>query len=164
MPAYLGVFSRESVKALLNDMIAVEILDQFHNVTTQSANHCLDLGIVSLGKHFGHSYLGTYLLRSREKFDHFLQSTRTMLVEGDLDKLRGCIVDKNCTLLVVGKFEKLLTKIVAKWVSHKIYDLMICLDENHVNILREVFLKLPLQVTASMLIGAQAKQLSLEVL
>lgn len=39
-----------------------------------------------------------------------------MLVESDLDHLRSGVADKNGTLIVVGKFKKLLAEVVSEWV------------------------------------------------
>jgi hypothetical protein len=71
----LGIFRGETVETLLDDMVAIEILDQIHNTITESLDDRLSL------------------LRSRNELDHLLQSASAMLVQGDLDQLRCSVVN-----------------------------------------------------------------------
>jgi hypothetical protein len=42
-----------------------------------------------------------------------------MLVEGNLDQLRGCKVNQSGALFIIGEFQQLLAKVVAKGIySH----------------------------------------------
>lgn len=92
----LGVFGRQVIEALLDDVVAVEVLDERNHFESQS-----------LGD--GHD-----LLLGRDKFDHLLESASAMLVEGNLDhRGRGC-ADENGALVVIGVLQKLLTEVVAK--------------------------------------------------
>ena len=43
--AYLSVFWRETVKTLLNNMIAIEVLNQLYYSIFQGPNNGLDLGL-----------------------------------------------------------------------------------------------------------------------
>lgn len=43
MTAYLRIFWSETIQAFLDDMVTVEILDQFNNSILQGENYCLDL-------------------------------------------------------------------------------------------------------------------------
>lgn len=80
---YLGILGGETIETFLNDMIAVQILDEFYHLAVESIDDSLDL----LGR--------------RDEFYHLLQSTRTVTVQSNLDHFRSGIIDQNCTLLVV---------------------------------------------------------------
>lgn len=43
----LSIFWTELCQALLNDMVAVEVLDERDDIVTKSGDNCLDLGSVS---------------------------------------------------------------------------------------------------------------------
>jgi hypothetical protein len=92
----LGVLGRETVETLLNHMIAVQILDEVHHPVLKITNH------------------GLRLLRGGDKFNHFLQSSSSMLVKRNLHKLRGGVVDKSCALLIIGVLKQLLAEIITE--------------------------------------------------
>jgi hypothetical protein len=43
---YLVVFGSELVQAFLNDVISVQVLDEYNNVKAERNNDCMDLSIV----------------------------------------------------------------------------------------------------------------------
>ncbi len=83
MITYLGIFGGETIETFLNNMVAVQILDELYHLTIESVNDGLDL----LGR--------------RDEFYHLLQGPRTVAVQCDLDHLWSCTVDQDCTLLIV---------------------------------------------------------------
>lgn len=80
---YLSIFRGETIQTFLNDMIAIQVLDELYYLTIES----IDDGLNLLGR--------------RDEFYHLLQSARTMAVQSDLDHLRGGVVDQDCTLLII---------------------------------------------------------------
>jgi len=92
----LRILCTEAVKALLDDVVAIQILNKINNVLFQSVDH------------------GPGLFRSRNVLDHLLESAGSMLVKRNLDQLRGGGVDECSALLIIAIFEKLLAQVVAK--------------------------------------------------
>ena len=66
---YLSVGCRQTVKAFLNNMIAIQILNKLDDMITKGIND------------------GTCLLGSGDKLNHLLQSSSSVLVESYLDQL-----------------------------------------------------------------------------
>jgi hypothetical protein len=98
----LGVLGRQVVETLLDDVVAVEVLDERNDFPSESLGDDLDL------------------LRSRNEFDHLLQSAGTVLVERNLDH-GGCgCADENGALVIVGVLEQLLTEVVAERICANI--------------------------------------------
>lgn len=71
----LGVNSSELVKTLLDDMVAVQILNELHDFVTESLDNEMDL------------------LRSTDVLNHLLQGSRSVLVQGNVHHLPGCVLD-----------------------------------------------------------------------
>jgi hypothetical protein len=92
----LRIFCLQPVQALLNDVIAVQVLDQLHNLALQSMDDGLDL------------------LRGGDEFNHFLQGSGSMLVQRNLNQARCSRLDEHGTLLIVCELEKPLAEIIAK--------------------------------------------------
>lgn len=86
------------VKTLLDDVVAVEVLNERDDFISQSLGDDLNL------------------LRSRDEFDHLLQGAGAVLVEGDLDHRGRSCANENGALIVVGVLEQLLAKVVAKGI------------------------------------------------
>ena len=59
---HLSIIGGKTIETFLNDMVAIQVLDEFHNLTVQSIDH------------------GLYLLGRRNEFYHFLQSPRTVAI------------------------------------------------------------------------------------
>lgn len=114
----MSIFRVEAVKALLDHMVAIEILDQLNNPIMQSDDDHMNL------------------LASGDKLNHLLQGTRAMLIESNLDHRGSGIVDQDCTLLVGGKFEKLLAKIISKRIGHEFDDVLVGLEEDQMYVFR----------------------------
>ncbi len=142
----LRILSGETVETFLDYMVAIQILDQLDNPILQCTNDGLDL------------------LVSGDELNHLLQSASAMLVQGDLDHLGSSVGDEHSTLLVVGEFKQLLTKIISEGISHEFNNMLVGLQEDHVKMLGVVFLKLLLEVPATMLILAQAINFALQML
>lgn len=67
----LSILSLEMVQALLNDVIAVKILNQWHHLVAQSIDNGLNLekSVTNIVKR---SLINTNLLRSRDELNHLL--------------------------------------------------------------------------------------------
>jgi hypothetical protein len=94
----LGVLGRQVVKTLLDDVVAVEVLDERDDFVSESLGDDLDL------------------LRGRDELDHLLQSAGTVLVKCDLDHGGCSCTDENGALIVVGVLEQLLAEVVAEGI------------------------------------------------
>ena len=86
------------IQALLNHVVTVQILDQFHDATLQ----CFDDGVD--------------LLRRIDEFDHFLKCPSAVAIEGNLHHLGCCVIYKDRTLVVGRVLKQLLAKIIAKGI------------------------------------------------
>lgn len=93
-------------------MIPIEVLNQFYNSVLQGMDDGLDL-VANQYASSSWSY-STYLFTRRYELNHLLQSTRTMLVESNLDHLRCGVVDQHGTLIIIRELEQFLTKVIAK--------------------------------------------------
>jgi hypothetical protein len=82
----LSIFGRKAVKTFLDDVITIEILHKLNNIALQSAND------------------GLSLLRSRDKLNHLLQCTGSMLVKSNFHQLRRGKVNQGSTLFIIGEF------------------------------------------------------------
>jgi hypothetical protein len=90
------------VKAFLDDMIAVQILNKGHHLERERADD------------------GGDLLWSVDEFDHLLKSAGSVLVQRDGDHLRGCVLDEHRALVIIGILEKLLAKVIAKRIYQSV--------------------------------------------
>ena len=142
----LRILGGEAIETFLDYMVAIEVLDQFDNPILQCPDDGLDL------------------LMRRDELNHLLQSTGPMLVQSDLDHLGSCVGDEHSTLLVVGEFKQLLTQVVSEGICHEFNNMLVGLQEDHVKMLGIVFLKLLLEVPATVLILAQTVDFSLQML
>jgi hypothetical protein len=97
---YLSVFRRETVKTLLNYMVAIQILNQLNYSIFQSFDNGLNL-IQSQRRQTIKEKLKSYLLSCRDELDHLLQCTSPMLIKSNLDHLWCSVVDQYCALIVV---------------------------------------------------------------
>ena len=88
----------EVIEALLNDVVAVQVLNQRDDLAVESLDDQLDL------------------VRSRNEFDHLLQSASTMLVESNSDHLWRGTANEFGALLISGIFQELLTEVIAKGI------------------------------------------------
>lgn len=102
----LSVLGRKTIKAFLDDMVAIQILHEVHNAVPKSTDHSLRL------------------LWSRDELDHLLESAGSVLVERDLHKLWRRVVDQSSTLLIVGILKELLAQIVTKWIWKRTVSIM----------------------------------------
>jgi len=94
----LDVLVLEVVETLLDDMVAVQVLDQADNIAVEGSSDHLDLD------------------RAGDEFNHLLKGTSAVLVESNLDHLWRGALDKRSTLLVVGVLKELLAEVVAEWI------------------------------------------------
>ena len=79
----MGIIGGETIETFLNDVVAVQVLDELDHLTVESVDDGLDL----LGR--------------RDELYHLLESPSTMAVQSDLDHLRSGVVDQDRTLLIV---------------------------------------------------------------
>lgn len=94
----LDILLLEVVQAFLNDMVAIEVLNELDDLVLKSLGDKLDL------------------VWTVDELDHLLQSTSAVLVEGNLDHVLGSCLDESGTLLIVGVLEQLLTQVIAEWI------------------------------------------------
>ena len=92
----LSVLCIELVQTFLNDMIAIEVLNQIHHLAIQGINDSANL--------FG----------CLDEVNHLLQSTCSMAVECNFDHIWSCIVNQLSALIIVGILQQLLAEVVAK--------------------------------------------------
>lgn len=97
----LIVFRDQPVQALLNDVVAVQVLDQADDVQTQGQDDRPDL--------FGPSRVG-------QEVDHLLDGSRAVHVERNADEVVGDGFANDVSLFVGRVFEQLLTEVVAEGV------------------------------------------------
>lgn len=94
----LYILRFQVVETLLDDVVAVEILDHRNDLVLERKDQ------------------GANLLRSGHVFDHLLQRAGAMLIESDLDHVVGSIVDENSVVFGTGSLQELLAEIVSEGV------------------------------------------------
>jgi len=142
----LSINGGQLVEALLDDVVAVQILDELDNSVAKSIDD------------------GLNLTRGGDELDHLLQSSGAVLVESDTDEIMRGILDQDSTLLIIAILEQLLAEVVSEGIGHQLDDMLIGLKPDHMNLLRVTVLELLLQVAASMLILAESIDLTTELL
>lgn len=142
----LGIGRSKLVEALLDHVVAVQVLDQLHNSITKSRDNGLDL------------------TRGRNEFDHLLQSSSSVLVESNSDEVLGRILNENSALFVVAELEELLAEVVAEGIGHQLNDMLIGLKPYHVDLLGVALLQLLLKISAAVLILAEGIDLATQLL
>ena len=126
----------EVVQALLNDVVAVQVLDKGHNLVAKGVNDHVDL------------------VASGDELNHLLEGTCAVLVQSDLDHVARSVEDQFSALIVGGELQKLLTKIVAEGILHQLDHVALGLFEDQLSLLRLILLKLLLQESTAMLVLA----------
>jgi len=96
----LGVYRRELIEALLDDVVAVQVLNQFDDTVSKSSDDGLDLA------------------RSGDEFNHLLEGPSSVLVQSNANKLAGGILNENGALLIVAVLKELLAEVVSEWIGH----------------------------------------------
>jgi hypothetical protein len=76
----LVILRYELVKAFLNDMIAVEVLDEHHNVQAQRNDDRMNLATIKSVNVLGRRLESSHLTTRSEEVNHFLDRTCTMHV------------------------------------------------------------------------------------
>ena len=104
------------------------------------------------------------LSASGQEINHLLNSTGSMHVQRDVDQVRGNGIADEVALFVRGILQQLLAKIVAEGVGHQIGEVGEGLAEDDVSVVRDPFFQLLLEVTATMLILAQAGNFTNKIL
>ena len=95
---YLIILWRELVQALLNDVVAVQVLDENDDVQTERHDDRVDLAA------------------GRQEINHLLHSTRAMHVQGDVHEILSNRLADKVPLFIRGVLQQLLTEVVAKWI------------------------------------------------
>lgn len=138
----LRVNRGQLVKTLLNDMVAIEILNKLDNSELEGSNDDLDLA------------------RSGDELNHLLQSSSTMLIKSDPNEILRCIFNEHSSLVVVAVLQKLLAEIISERISHQLNHMLVSLKPDHMNLLRIAVLQFLLKIATAMLILAQSVYLS----
>jgi len=89
-----GVLGSKAVQALLDDVIAIQVLHQFYNTFGQGIDDSLNL------------------LWGVHKFDHLLQGASAVLIQGNRNETGGCSVDEGGPLIFGAVLEQLLAEII----------------------------------------------------
>jgi len=129
--------SAQLVQTLLNDVVAVEVLNKLDDLMTKGLND------------------EVHLSRRGHMLDHLLEGSSTMLIQGDANHLRGGVLNENGALLVTAELDELLAQVVTEGIHHQLYNVLVNLEPNHVDLSRNAVLQLLLKVAAAMLILAQ---------
>lgn len=140
----LRVEGGKLVQAFLDNVVTIQILDQLHNLITQSLDNDL------------------HLLWCRDELNHLLECASSVLVQGDADKVVGGVADQDGALLVVAELEKLLAEVVAERIGHELDDVHVGLLPDEVDGLFVAALELLLEETASVLVLAECVDLALK--
>ncbi len=90
--SYLIIFGNELVQTLLDDVVAVQIFDQDHDVQAEGHDNGMDLknGIrqsQSAAHKVKHNDAVTCLSTSGQEINHLLNSTSTVHVQRDVDQV-----------------------------------------------------------------------------
>lgn len=141
-----SVIGVQFVETLLNDVVAVEILDELNNLVAKSIFDELDL-----------NWRGDML-------DHLLEGSSTMLIQSNANHSLGCVLDQDGSLVIVAVLEQLLAKIVAEGIGHQFDDMLVGLEPDDMNLVGLAVLQLLLQVAAAVLVLAQAVDTSNDAL
>jgi hypothetical protein len=136
----LAALSTETSKTLLDDMVAVEILDKINNTTIQGSNDHVNLLV---GVH---------------ELDHLLEGSGAVLVESDIWKIASSCGDEGAALLIVAVLEELLTQIVSKRINHQVRDVRAGLDKDGLNVISIAVFELALKISAAVLIPAEVEE------
>lgn len=170
--SYLVVIRSQLIKALLNYVVSVEILNQNDDMKTKRDDDGVDLsstmGISLTKKKLISGKMGLVgkpnLSASGQEINHLLNSTGSMHVQRDVDQVRGNGIADEVALFVRRILQQLLAKIVAEGVGHQIGEVGEGLAEDDVSVVRDPFFQLLLEVTATMLILAQAGNFTNKIL
>ena len=120
-------------------MIAIEVLDQSHDVNAQSVDECPDLLLLS-----GRS----------QKVDHLLNRPRPMHVQTDPHEIASDRIDDGGSLFVGRVLEQLLTEVIAEWIGHEFWEVTVSLSEDHVPLSGIAIFELLLEVSTAVLVFA----------
>jgi hypothetical protein len=142
----LGFGRGELVQALLNDVIAIQILDKLNHPVTKSLSDEMNL------------------LRRGNVLNHLLESPGSVLVQGNAGHVSGGILDQARALVVVAELKEFLAQIITKGVHHELRDMLVSLEPDHVDLSGIAFLELLLKIAATVLIFAQLVDLVAEAL
>lgn len=77
-----------------------------------------------------------------------------MLVKSDAHHILGGVLDKDSSFVVIAELEELLAQIITKRIRHELYDMLIGLEPNHVNLIAIAFFQLLLEIATAVLIFA----------
>jgi len=152
-------------------MVSVEVFDQNDDVKAKRDDDGVDLGgTVGIGlrarlvsrriRFTGQSNLSA----SGQEINHLLNGTGSMHIQRDVDQIRGNGITDEVTLFIRRVLQQLLAKVVAKGVGHQVSKVSKGLAEDDISVIRDPFLQLLLEVTAAVLILAQACNFTNKVL
>lgn len=142
----LGVFRRQLVKTLLDDVVTIQVLDEVDNLVTKSIDNDL------------------HMLGDRDKLNHLLEGTSTVLVQGNANHLCRCILDKGSAFIISAVLQELLAEIVAERIHHQLGDVRASLSPDLADLGRVSVLQLLLKEPAAMLVFAQSEDLSNKII
>lgn len=138
----LRVRGSKLVEALLDDVVAVEILDELNNSVAKGLDYEVNL------------------LRRADLLNHLLEGSCAVLVKRDAHHVLRRVLDQDSSFVVIAELEELLAQIITKRIRHELDDMLIGLEPNHVNLFLIAFLQLLLEIAAAMLVFAQLVNLA----
>jgi hypothetical protein len=141
----LGIRRRKFVQTFLNDVVSIQVLNELNNSVPKSPDDSLDLA------------------RRRDKLDHLLQGSSSVLVQSDADKVMGCIFDEDSALFVIAILQKLLAEIIAERISHQLNNVLIGFKPDHVDLLGVAIFQFLLKVSTAVLVFAESIYLTAEL-
>jgi hypothetical protein len=156
----LVVLRLERVEALLNDVVAVQVLNQCDDVLIEGRNQGLDL---ALGRQVVDQALDRSSAMTARALELHQRRAPDVHIERDADQI---IVDarQQYVLLLVGRvFEEALSQVVAEAVDHELRKVRIDLGEDHIAVERVALFQLALQEAAAVLVLAEASHVPLQI-
>ena len=133
---------RELVQTALDDVVAVEVLNQLHDVVGKRRAHDRDLLLVL------------------EQVDELLRRTRPVHVDGDAHEVSARLLHDLEPLCGRAVLEQLLAQVVAERVGHELHDVVEHLVEDHAGDARAVLVQQLLERAAPLLVFAHVVDVS----
>jgi len=146
----LRILGAKVIEALLDDMVAIQVLDETYNILLESTHDGSDLSL------------------SVNMLNHLLKCASSMLVDGNVGHMRSCVGDEGAALFRSALLKKLLAEIVAERIFHELDNMVLDFIEDNGQILGLLFsrkgiiwiINLLLQEAATILILGHLKDLA----
>ena len=141
----LVVLCVEAMKTLLDDMVAVQVLDELHDV---------------LGKRLNNH---ERLRARRQEVDRLLHRTCAVHVQRDAHEVVTDRFHNQVALRIGTVLQQLLAQVVAKRIRHQLRKVRKCLRKDQIALRRYTLVQLALQEAAPKLVAAQLRNVSTQL-